>query len=371
MQVIRLAILQAAILLTLGSASFAQGIDFELAAHQSYRTALADAAERAYVEKFLEMYADSLALLLPGWADSYTLLGGNMPASGKPHQDGVVGICSGMAEYNASDMQQLSLRLLDGGVGTIADMNLFATVSAERISPRLARGVLRDADITFLLNVARMSGFEDVRMSWCNVGAAARKPIASERPLLGRWLKWSGASASQGVTYSRLPGREDIGNGFYSDIDGPKESLELVVDPDVGGKVTVAEPAWGQTSNAIVHYPFVEFNALAVQTAVRGYVNLLGALDVYSGFGLSLLPYSNIFLETASDVSLRLTDNAGLDSQYDGSVTAETADGGSRMLRTLQMGLMVSVGPVRLGAQVSQSLGTDNNSATGMLAYAW
>lgn len=363
--------LQTTAALLLSSATFAGEIDFQLAAHQSYRTALADATERAYVEAFLDMFADSLAVLLPGFADSYSVLSGNMPASGKPHQEGVVGVCGGAGVLNGRDMDEISLGLLDGGVGTIADVNLFATIAAQRLSPRLARGLLHNADLTFLFNVARMSGFDDVRMSWTTLGAAARKPIAAERPLLGRWLRWSGASVSLGLTYSRLTGREDIGNGFYSDVGDPREPRDYVVDSSTGGTVTVSAPAWGQTSNSIVHYPFSEFNALAIQTGVRGYLNVLRVLDLYSGFELSLVPYSSLFLEAASDVNLRLTDNQGRDSQYDGSVTVEAVRGGSRVLPTFKMGVMLSLGPVRLAVQASESLRGDNKAAGGALAIAW
>lgn len=334
---------------------------------QSYRSSFTDPTEKTYMDLYMARSAQNIETLFDAWPNTFAMIGNNLPPLGKPHLESGFGLCLGSGDCPAVDRHDVGLRLFDAGLGCIADLSLFATLSTDRILRSPSRGFWRDTDITVKFNNFVLIGFEDVRVHFSNIGLMGRKQMVSGIPLLGKWIKLSGVSLSLGLQYSTLTGREDdIGNGFYNDIGTSEPPEVVIVDENIHGTIAVGAPA-SPALDSFVHYPYVEFSNLSICADIKGYMNLLHFLDVFLGTGLVIAPYNRFFADVSSDVNVRISDDQGLDSNYDGRLTVIGTGDGRHLMPTLLVGFQLNLGPVKIPIQLSGNLPTENRSVNAGL----
>ena len=348
-------------------ALLAQDVDFVLnESSMSYHHALANEIEIDYIQTYLSRSSDNIATLFHEWADSFAIIGMNFPPLGQPHVPGAAGVCMGLGEYSVADWNDAGMRIFDAGAGGLVDISLFCVLSMDAFFER-PPGLLEKTDISLSFNHVHLTGFEDVRLNFYNLGIVLRKQILSEIGLIGKLAGISGVAVTMGVQYAGVSGREDdIGNGFYSDA-GNLEPPEVVfVEESTGGTVTVSAPI-SVAVPSYVHYPYLESHYFAIHAGVKGYLNIAGFLDIFSGFSAAWIPYNCFYADVSSDVNLKLTDNQGVNTRYDGRITIQHTASGSHLMPMIQLGAQFNVGPVKIPFQITQTLTHDNKSTTAGL----
>jgi hypothetical protein len=192
----------------------------------------------------------------------------------------------------------------------------------------------------------------------------------SEIPLLRNLIKLSGVSLSTGLYYSAFSGREDIiGNGYYSDIGNLTQPEVVVVDRNTKGTVTVGAPS-SSYYKSYVYYPYVEFQHLSIHSDIKAYINVLYFLDIFLGTGVVITPYSKFYSDISSNINIRISDNQGLDNNYDGRYTIIGTVNGSHLQQMFILGFQLNFGPVKIPIQISNSIPTKNRVSTlGLYIY--
>ncbi|MFC1528511.1 hypothetical protein ACFL5B_01235 [Candidatus Latescibacterota bacterium] len=356
-------------LLLIGSNVYAVDSDFILdEGNQSYLTSFANINARNYLNQYISRYTKNMNNLFDRWADSFALTGTNMPPLGKPNLNSTAGISIGGGFYN-KDNYDIGLRTVDEGIGSILDCTFSYTFSSDKISRKFAEGLWKNTDITVMFNNLSIIGFEDVRMHLSNIGAVVRKQVVQEKPLIRRLVTLQGVSLSLGTFYSRFAGREDdIGHHFCQYSTNPEDQEIVVVDQKSGGTVTITSPSTPEDDyKGLVHYPYLDFVSFSFHSEIKGYMNLFHFVDLFSGVGIAFIPYNKMYSDISSDVTVRISDNQGLDEKYNGKITTIGTGKGDLFMAKFINGIVFNFGPVTIPIQVSSNLKEKNNSvATGI-----
>ena len=356
------------------SGAFAVEYDFILnESSRSYRASFSP-TERAYMDGYMAQLASNFEDFTQIWPNRSAIVHSNSPPLGKPHVDayalglGVgIGLPTGTypqqkpSEVSNPDqtvfmghLNKVGLRILDHGAGAGQTLSLFATVSPAKIWPSLERGFWRETDLTLTyFHLLPPIFAEDVVLHLSHTGLMGRKQILSGRSVVGELVEFSGASLSAGMVYATFSGQEGIPNAFNDDTDRDLAIADVVlVDERSNGTVTVGSPA-ADDIESMVDYDFVYMNNLTMYANIKGHMSLFHFLDIFAGTGLMVNPVNHMYLDLSSETSVRLSDDGGLDSSYDGKLTAKGTSSGRAFIPTFIFGLQLNLGPVKLAFQAA------------------
>ena len=376
MQISRILIVNTLMALLFVSSASAVEYDFILNENsRSYRTSFLP-TEKAYMDEYMAQLAENFENFTQIWPNRQAIVNSNSPPLGKPHVEAyAIGLGVGIGlptgfypQQKPSDiadpdqttfkgpLNKVGLRMLDHGAGAGQTLNLFATVSPSKIWPSLERGFWRETDLTLTyFHLLPPIFADDVVLHLSHIGLMGRKQIVSGRSLVGERVKFSGASLSAGIMYATFSGQEGIPNAFDNNTDKDLAIEDVVlVDESNNGTVTVGSPA-AIDIESWVDYHFAYMNNLSVYANVKGYMNLFHFLDVFAGTGLTVNPVNQMYLDLSSETNVRVSNDGGLDSNYDGKLTVKGTSSGRVFIPAFIFGLQLNFGPVKLALQVADS----------------
>jgi len=378
--------LTAGMLLASLLASGASAVEYDFILNESSRSYRASfsPAERAYMDEYLAQLASNFADFTQDWPNRSAIVHGSSPPLGKPHVEayalglGVgLGLPTGTYPHqkpsDVSDPDQtvfkgplnkVGLRILDHGAGAGQTLSLFATLSPAKVWPSLGRGFWRDTDLTFTyFHLLPPIFADDVVLHMSHTGLMGRKQVLSGQSLLGQLVEFTGASVSAGMVYATFSGQEAIPNAFNNDTDRDL-AIEDVVLVDEGGKgtVTVGAPADDDIESE-VDYDFVYMNNLSMYANLKGHASLSRFLDIFAGTGLMVNPVNHMYLDLSSETSVRLSNDSGLDSSYDGKFTVKGTSSGKALIPTFIFGLQLNLGPVKLALQAADGSSAESRAS--------
>ena len=141
-------------------------------------------------------------------------------------------------------------------------------------------------------------------------------------------------------------------------------AIEDVVLVDEGGKgtVTVGAPADDDIESE-VDYDFVYMNNLSMYANLKGHASLSRFLDIFAGTGLMVNPVNHMYLDLSSETSVRLSNDSGLDSSYDGKFTVKGTSSGKALIPTFIFGLQLNLGPVKLALQAADGSSAESRAS--------
>lgn len=342
---------------------YAQKFDFILHnGNQSYRSSIPDQTERTYLDQYMSLYEKNLVSLYRGWANTFTLVGANLPSLGKPPSKIYAGVCLGAGFQQNVDWNDTGYRTQDAEGEGMFDISLFATLPFSTFLSNDNPGLFSNTDITVKLN-SMIITITDARMHFSNIGAVMRKQIVQEVPLIGKLVRFSGICCSFGVLYSTASAREDfVCNGFGTDIPGVSEPPEkTVVDETTNGTVIIGAPLDPDTPS-YVYYPYIEFQHFSFQSGMKAYVNCFYFFDVFAGANVAFAPINTIYSDVYSDVNVRILDDQGLDSHYDGRMTIQGSTRADHFILMGVFGMQFNFGPVKVPIEMSASPATQTVS---------
>lgn len=359
-------------LLLLNYNVLAQNFDFVLNnGNLSYRNSPLSQIEKVYMGRYMSLYETNIKAHYLRWSNTFVAVGANLPPFGKPPSGSYAGLCLGAGSQVGVDWNDTGYRTHDLEGEGMFDMSFFLTIPTNKLFNTDNMGIVDNTDLTIKFNSIIIE-ITDARIHFSNFGLTIRKKVLNEFKLLSRFFKFSGASISIGVLYSTSSGREDdILNGFENDIPDSHEPPEItVIDENTNGTITMGVPA-NPDIPSFVYFPYVEFQHLSFQTVAKGYFNIYNFLDFFIGANLVVAPINEFYGDVYSSVNIRITDNGGLDKNYDGRMTIRGTTKGDLIIPMGIFGLQFNLGPVKIPVQISLSPTTDTRSLNTGLFVAF